>query len=94
MVSIEDVYHVANLAKIEITEEEAERFRVEFEKILEYFNILDEVSEEIEPTFQVLPLKNVFRDDIPKECLSQEEALLNAKHVEDGYFKGPRIFEG
>ncbi len=94
MVSIEDVYHIANLAKIEITEEEAEKFRVEFEKILEYFNILDEVSEEIEPTFQVLPLKNVFRDDKPGKCLSQEEALMNARHRENGYFKGPRIFEG
>ncbi len=93
MVSIEDVYHTAELAKIEISEEEAKKFREEFEKILEYFNILDEVEEDVEPTFHVLPLRNVFRDDIPGECLSQDEALMNAKHKEEGYFKGPRVVE-
>ena len=93
MVSIEDVYHVAELAKIEISEEEAEKFRREFEKILEYFNILDEVPEEIEPTYQVIERRNVFRDDVPGRCLSQEEALMNAKHKEEGYFKGPRVVE-
>ncbi len=93
MVSIEDVYHTAELAKIEIGEKEAEKFREEFEKILGYFNILDVVDENVEPTFQVLPLKNVFRDDEPGPCLTQDYALMNAKHKEDGYFKGPRVVE-
>ncbi|AAB88922.1 MULTISPECIES: Asp-tRNA(Asn)/Glu-tRNA(Gln) amidotransferase subunit GatC [Archaeoglobus] len=93
MVSIEDVYHTAELAKIEITEEQAEKFRKEFETILDYFNILDEVEEDVEPTFHVLPLTNVFREDEPGECLKQEEALSNAKHKEEGYFKGPRVVE-
>ncbi len=93
MVSIEDVYHTAELAKIEINEDEAKKFREEFEKILEYFNILDEVEEDVEPTFHVLPLRNVFRDDVPGECLTQDEALMNAKHKEEGYFKGPRVVE-
>ncbi len=93
MVSLEDVYHTAELAKIEITEGEAEKFRKEFEKIIDYFNILDEVEEDIEPTFHVLPITNVFREDVEGECLSQEEALSNAKHKEDGHFKGPRVVE-
>lgn len=93
MVSIEEVYHTAELAKIEISEEEAEKFRKEFESILNYFNILDEVEEDVEPTFHVLPLKNVFREDVEGECLSQDEALKNATHREDGYFKGPRVVE-
>ena len=93
MISREEVYHIANLAKIEIREDEVERFRKEFESILNYFNILDEVEEDVEPTFHVLPLSNVFREDEPKECLSQAEALKNARHVEEGYFKGPRIVE-
>jgi len=93
MVSIEDVYHTAELAKIEISEDEAEKFREEFEKILEYFDILDEVGEDIEPTYHVLPITNVFRDDEPAECLSQEEALMNTTHKEEGYFKGPRGVE-
>ena len=94
MVSIEEVYHTAELAKIEISEKEAEKFRKEFESILEYFDILDEVEENVEPTFQVLPLKNVFREDEPGECLTQDEALKNATHKEEGYFKGPRVVVG
>ncbi len=93
MVSVEEVYHTAELAKIEISEDEAEKFRKEFESILNYFNILDEVEEDVEPTFQVLPLRNVFREDEPGECLSQDEALKNATHKEEGCFKGPRVVE-
>jgi aspartyl-tRNA(Asn)/glutamyl-tRNA(Gln) amidotransferase subunit C len=94
MITDEDVYHIADLAKIELKPEEVGKFRKEFEKILEYFNILDEVPEDIEPTFQVHSLSNVFREDIPSKSLPREEVLMNAKHVEDGYFKGPRIMEG
>ncbi len=93
MITREEVYHIANLAKIEVGEDEVESFRKDFESILQYFNILDEVEEDVEPTFQVLPLKNIFREDIPKDSLPREEILKNAKHTEDGYFKGPRIVE-
>jgi len=93
MVSLEEVYHTAELAKIEISENEAEKLREEFESILNYFNILDEVAEDIEPTFHVLPIKNVFRADVEGESLSQDEALKNATHKEGGYFKGPRVVE-
>ncbi len=94
MITREDVYHIAELAKIELSDEEVERFRKEFEKILEYFSILDEVPEDVEPTFHVHNLKNVFRDDVPSEPLPRELVLMNARHVEDGYFKGPKIMEG
>ena len=93
MITEEDVHHIANLAKIELKPEEVEKFRREFQKIIEYFNILDEVPEEIEPTYHVLPLKNVFREDVPSRSLDREEVLMNARHVEDGYFKGPKIVE-
>ena len=49
--------------------------------------------EDVEPTYHILPLKNVFREDIPRESLPRELVLMNAKHVEDGYFKGPKIME-
>ncbi len=93
MLTIDDVYKIAELAKIEITKEEAEKFQKELMSIVDYFNVLDEVKEDVEPTFHVLPLKNVFREDIPKEGLSREEVLANAKHKENGYFKGPKIVE-
>ncbi|WP_457549826.1 Asp-tRNA(Asn)/Glu-tRNA(Gln) amidotransferase subunit GatC [Archaeoglobus sp.] len=93
MITEEEVIHVANLAKLELKQEEVKKFRKEFAKILEYFSILDEVGEDVEPTYHVLPLKNVFREDVPKKPLPRELVLMNAKHVEDGYFKGPKIME-
>ncbi|MCS7121615.1 MAG: Asp-tRNA(Asn)/Glu-tRNA(Gln) amidotransferase subunit GatC [Archaeoglobaceae archaeon] len=92
MVSLEDVYHVAKLSKIEVNEDEARKFRDEFEKILEYFNLLDEAPES-EPMYHVLELINVFREDSPKICLTQNEALMNTRHKEEGYFKGPKVME-
>ena len=93
MITEKDVLHVANLAKIELKPEEVAKFKEEFAKILEYFNMLDEVEDDIEPTYHVLPLKNVFREDKPSKPLPREEVLMNARHVEDGYFKGPKIME-
>jgi aspartyl-tRNA(Asn)/glutamyl-tRNA(Gln) amidotransferase subunit C len=93
MITERDVLHVANLAKIELKPEEVAKFKEEFAKILEYFNLLDEVEEDVEPTYHVLPLKNVFRKDEPSKPMSRDEVLMNAKHVEDGYFKGPKIME-
>lgn len=93
MVSIEDVYHVSRLAKLSITEEEAEKFRKDFEEILSYFEILDEVPENVKPTFHVLEISNVFRIDYAKKGLEQDEALMNAPRKEDGYFVGPRVVE-
>ncbi len=93
MITEEEVIHVANLAKIELKPDEIRKFKEEFAKILEYFSIMDEVREDVEPTYQVLPLKNVFREDVVKERLSRELVLMNARHVEEGYFKGPKIME-
>ncbi|WP_457591404.1 Asp-tRNA(Asn)/Glu-tRNA(Gln) amidotransferase subunit GatC [Geoglobus sp.] len=87
------VRHVANLSKIELRDEEVERFKKDFERIIEFFNQLDEVDADVEPTHHVLPLKNVFRDDVPGEGLDREKALMNARHKEEGYFKGPRVVE-
>ncbi|MDI9610848.1 MAG: Asp-tRNA(Asn)/Glu-tRNA(Gln) amidotransferase subunit GatC [Archaeoglobaceae archaeon] len=93
MVSVEDVYHVARLAKLMISENEAEKFRKEFEDILNYFNILDEISEEVKPTFHVLEIRNVFREDLAKKGLDQDSALKNAPRKEEGYFVGPKVVE-
>ena len=94
MITDKDVQHIAELAKIELKLEEIEKFKKEFEKILEYFNILSEIPDDVEPTYHVHQLKNVFREDKPAKPLSREEVLMNAKYVEDGYFKGPKIMEG
>jgi aspartyl-tRNA(Asn)/glutamyl-tRNA(Gln) amidotransferase subunit C len=92
MITREDVEHISWLASIRISDEEKEEFVDQFNSILDYFHQLDEVDTEgIEPTYRVVDLANVFRDDVAYKSLTQEEALKNAPKIENGYFKSPRI---
>jgi aspartyl-tRNA(Asn)/glutamyl-tRNA(Gln) amidotransferase subunit C len=92
MITREDVEHIGWLASIKIEDEEKDEFVEQFNSILEYFHQLDEVdTEEVPPTYRVVDLSNIFRDDVSCKSLSQEEALRNAPRSMDGYFKSPRI---
>ncbi|MFB6090857.1 MAG: Asp-tRNA(Asn)/Glu-tRNA(Gln) amidotransferase subunit GatC [Halobellus sp.] len=86
-VDAEEVEHVAELARVDLADDEVDAFTTQFAEILEYFEALDEVPEvDSEPE-----LVNVMRDDEVSEGLDQEEALRNAAETEDGFFKGPRV---
>jgi len=86
-VDAETVEHVAGLARVNLDEEERERFAEQFEDILAYFETLDAVPEvERDPE-----LTNVMRPDEVAESLDREAALRNAPETEDGQFKGPRV---
>ncbi|MFC2949514.1 Asp-tRNA(Asn)/Glu-tRNA(Gln) amidotransferase subunit GatC [Virgibacillus sediminis] len=90
----DQVKHVANLARLEITEEETEMFTEHLAEIIEHANQLNEVdTDHIEATTHVIDLKNVLRKDEPKEWISQEDALKNAPDHEAGQFKVPSILE-
>ena len=92
MITREDVEHIGWLASIRIEDEEKDEFVEHFNSILEYFHQLDEVDTDgVEPTYRVVDLANVFRDDQVGESLTQEDALRNAPRRENGYFKSPRI---
>jgi aspartyl-tRNA(Asn)/glutamyl-tRNA(Gln) amidotransferase subunit C len=92
MITSKDVEHISWLASIKINDEEKEKFVEQFNSILEYFHQLDEVDTEgVEPTYRVVDLANVFREDATSKSLTQEEALRNAPKRENGYFKSPRI---
>ncbi|MGV8176017.1 MAG: Asp-tRNA(Asn)/Glu-tRNA(Gln) amidotransferase subunit GatC [Methanothrix sp.] len=92
MITREDVEHISWLASIKIEDEEKDELVGHFNSILEYFHQLDEVDTEgVEPTYRVVDLANVFRDDAAVLSLSQEQALRNAPLRENGYFKSPRI---
>ncbi|AUV81388.1 Asp-tRNA(Asn)/Glu-tRNA(Gln) amidotransferase GatCAB subunit C [Salinigranum rubrum] len=86
-VDSEEVRHVAELARVDLADEEVEEFAAQFADILAYFDALDEVPE-IEADEDLV---NVMRPDEVREGLSQEEALSNATETEAGYFKGPRV---
>jgi len=91
MIDEDVVRHIAWLARIQLEEEEIKKLIPQLSKILEYFSILDEVQEEVEPLYHVNDLVNVFREDDPEEPLPREEILRNAPKKEDGYFRGPRV---
>lgn len=81
------VRHVAELARVDLTDEEVTEFAEQFAEILEYFQTLEEVPEtDADPD-----LVNVLRDDEVKDSLDQAAALQNAPETEDGYFKGPPV---
>lgn len=90
----EEVRHVAELAKLRLSESEVEQFAGQLSAILEYAERLSAVdTSSIPPTPYVLPLNNVMRDDEPEPCLSNEAALANAPDQEDGFFRVRAVFE-
>ena len=83
----DEVRHVAELARVDLEDDEVERFTEQFADILDAFEALDEVPE----VEREEDLANVMRPDEVEECLSQEEALQNAPESEAGQFKGPKV---
>lgn len=92
--SKKEVEHVALLARLELTEEEKERFAEQLSDILTYVEKLQELdTTDVPPTSHVLPLTNVMRQDEPRESLPVEEVLANAPDAAAGCFRVPRIIE-
>lgn len=90
----EEVEHVALLGRLALTPEELERFTVQLNAILEYFEQLRSINTEgVPPTSHVIPLQNVFREDVVEESLPVEDALQNAPSRLAETFRVPRIVE-
>ncbi len=84
----EQVEHVAELAKLGLTEEQIETYRRQLSAILEYAAILERLdTDAIPPTATVLPLCNVMREDEPEPSLQQAEALANAPSARENHFQ-------
>jgi aspartyl-tRNA(Asn)/glutamyl-tRNA(Gln) amidotransferase subunit C len=95
MITRKDVEHVALLSRLELTDNEVEKFTGQLNAILGYIDMLNRLDTAgVEPTAHVLPLKNVMRADEVRPSLPRELALANAPEQEDGYFKVPKILEG
>lgn len=84
--------HIAWLARVNLSEEEEELFTRQFNEILDYFKKIDEMdTEKVPPTFHVIDLKNVLREDEVGPSLSIEKALLNAPRKKGRFFKAPKM---
>ena len=91
-VTREEVLHIAVLARLQIPEEEVSNMQETLESILNFANQIDTAdTSNVKPTYHVLDLQNVLRDDVAVEGIPQEEALKNAKETEDGQFKVPAV---
>lgn len=88
MVSESDVAHIAILADIGITRDELAEFTGQFNAILEYFDLLDQVEASERPEAHHI---NVFREDEVVPSLAVAAALENAGKSEDGYIKAPKV---
>ena len=86
------VKHVANLLRLGISEEEAQKFSGQFSAIIEYFNMLNEVdTENVIPASDIANAQNVLREDEVKPSMNREEFLKNAPKSERGYVKVPTV---
>lgn len=86
--SLEEVDHVALLARLGLRPEEREAMREQLSSILEHINRLQELdTEAIPPTAQVIALRNVMRDDEVWPSLPVDAVLQNAPRSEDQMFK-------
>ncbi|AXK45366.1 Asp-tRNA(Asn)/Glu-tRNA(Gln) amidotransferase subunit GatC [Brachybacterium saurashtrense] len=88
----DDVARLADLARIQLTEEEIARFAGEFDSIMDAVASVSEVaSEDVPATSHPIAMTNVFREDVVTETLTQDEALAGAPEAEDGRFAVPQI---
>lgn len=93
-VSEKDVRYIANLARLQVTNEEARSYAKDMSSILEYMDLLNEVgTSNIEPLEHVIDLESRFRKDEAKEPLSHEDALKNAPDADSDYFRVPKVIE-
>ncbi len=88
-----EVKHVAELARISLTDEELEKFKGQLSTILDFISQLQKLkTDKIKPLSQTTGLKNVFRQDQILPSLPQKDVLANAAAVYKGYFKTKPVF--
>lgn len=89
------VKHVAKLARLKVTDAEADSYQKELNAVLEHFETLQQLNtEDVEPMSHVLELKNVWREDKPSQSKKTDSLLANAPMEESGYFRVPKILKG
>ena len=82
------------ISRLELSDEEVGRLSGELSAVVEYIEKLNELDVEgVEPLAHCLPIHNVFREDVVKDSLSNEEALANAPKRHDEYFKVPKVLD-
>ncbi len=93
-ISKNEVTYVAGLARLEFSEEETEKLQDELSAVLDYAEALNKLdTSNTKPTEHILPMENVFREDIVVDSLDLDKVLQNAPEKEKGAFKVPKVIE-
>ena len=88
------VRHVANLARLEISDEEVKRYADQLSAVLGYVEQLNELdTADVSPTAHAGGLSNVFREDMVQSSLSADHALRNAPQQQRGCFQVPKVLD-
>jgi len=88
------VERIAELARLRFSAEELESFAEQFQRIVEFVQVLQQLElEGVEPLTHVVEVENALREDEPKESLPREEALRNAPRHDGVFFRVPKVIE-
>jgi aspartyl-tRNA(Asn)/glutamyl-tRNA(Gln) amidotransferase subunit C len=94
-ISIDDVHHVAKLARLALDEPKIRKFAGQLEHILEYVDKIGQLDTTgVEPMAHALPLQNVLREDVVEPSLPIDLVLQNAPETDGPFFKVPKIIGG
>jgi aspartyl-tRNA(Asn)/glutamyl-tRNA(Gln) amidotransferase subunit C len=88
----QEISHVANLARLKLSQEEVEAMALQLDDILSYVAKLNELdTEAVKPTTHAISIVNAFREDEVKESLPRDKALANGPRQNGEYFVVPRV---
>ena len=90
----EDVKHIADLARLEFSQQELDQFQGNLERILDYISKLNQLdTDDVPPTSHVIPIRNVTKTDEVIQRYDRQQILANSPSQEKGYFEVPKIIE-
>ncbi len=93
-ISKEEVLHVAKLARLKLSDSEAEALSADMESIIGFANKLNELDTDgVVPTAHAIPMSNAFREDVVKPSYDRDAMLANAPSAEDGGYTVPKVVE-
>ena len=93
-ITLEQVLHVAKLARLTLSDDEAREMQQQLDAILEYMEGLDELDvSDVPPTFHSIPMDAPLRPDVPVRCSDRSETLAQAPESEAGGFAVPLVLE-
>ena len=91
---IQTIRKLAHLARLEFSEDKEQEMLGDLNKILNWVDKLRELdTENIEPLTHMTAEVNVMREDVAKNTVTHEEALLNAPKKDSDYFRVPKVLE-